>query len=163
MTKTLSSWEVVAGGLCSSTSLKGLDLLGHKKETYVTKDVSEGWGKESGGKLICKNIPERPLRKDSKDRGIHRTPVSQGTADGWPTADNVLQVHGERPSRLCMSKQHPVQRVPSWGSQAWWSSLWWCLRVAATRQCGTTRRHPGLQCHGTTNPQPPGRQHQGTP
>ena len=35
--------------------------------------------------------------------------------------------------------------------------------MEATRQCGTTRRHPGLQCHGIPDPQPPGRQHQGTP
>ena len=69
---------------------------------------------------VCvRQHPGKAFGKDSKDRGIHRAPVSQGTAEGRPTAGNVLQVLGERTLRLCVSKQHPMQKVPPGGSQAW--------------------------------------------
>ena len=145
--------------------------IGHRESTGQTgvcvEILSDKWKDQKQGREID-TIPNRPAvcvcqhpskasGKDSKDWGIHRAPVLQGTAEGWPTADNVLQVLGERTSHLCVSKQHLMQRVPSGGSQAWWSSLWSCLRVGATRQCGTTGRHPGLQCHGIPDPRPPGR------
>ena len=73
----------------------------------------------TGRRFVFVNIPQRPLERTVKIGGFTARLISQGTAEGRPTADNVLQVLGERTPRLCMSKQHPMQRVPSGGSQAW--------------------------------------------
>jgi len=59
-----------------------------------------------------------------------------------------------------MSRQHPTQSAVRRVTCVVIQSV---MLSPCGRQCGTTRRHPGLQCHGTRDPQPPGRQHQGTP
>ena len=60
--------------------------------------------------------PQRATCSRCSERGHRLYHKEQPRAD--PQRGNVLQVLGERPSRPCMSKQYPMQREPSGGSQA---------------------------------------------
>ena len=56
----------------------------------------------------------------------------------------------------CLERGHCVSTCPNniqCRVLSGWSSLRCCLSVGATRQCGTARRHRGLQHQGTPDPQ----------